>query len=496
MRTYPTLPHCFHLHFRLIYGCLWALLLGGCDMIEYHPYDLDIDGETDVNRRHIEQIEEATRGKDEIRFAVISDTQRWYDETEDAVEALNRRGDLDFVVHTGDLSDFGLKLEFEKQRDILNGLNVPYVCLLGNHDCLATGLDVYRKIFGTEDFAFTAGNVRFLCLNTNALEFDNSSAVPNIQYIRNEIDNVPEGGKRPWWPCMRAPSPSSSTTTWRSISSITCGRCPTCSSVSTATDTTSVSMIFSTMASCTTNVPAPRSVLTCYSPLMPTAMRMKWSIFKGILVGGLAAITLLPLQAQNDSVAPTVRERRWDQRTHLHYEGWERLKPTHLKWQYAGGMGLNSVGIGWDYGRRCQWETDFLVGFLPSKYAEKFRLTFTVKQNYIPWSICFKEHWMAEPFYCGLYFTTIAGEEFWKKEPGRYPNKYYNFSTKVRPYLFVGQRFGFSPRHELVRHVSLFYELSTCELYLISKVTNKSLSMRDILRLSFGVKVQLFREHR
>lgn len=45
-----------------------------------------------------------------------------------------------------------------------------------------------------------------------------------------------------------------------------------------------------------------------------------------------------------------------------------------------------------------------------------------------------------------------------------------------------------------MRHVSLFYELSTCELYLISKVTNKSLSMRDILRLSFGVKVQLFRD--
>ena len=82
-------------------------------MIEYHPYDLDIDGETDVNRRNIERIETATYGKEEIRFAVISDTQRWYDETEDAVEALNQRDDLDFVLHTGDMSDFGLKLEFE-----------------------------------------------------------------------------------------------------------------------------------------------------------------------------------------------------------------------------------------------------------------------------------------------------------------------------------------------------------------------------------------------
>ena len=197
----PTLfTHCHRLRsgFIQVCFCLGVLLLGGCDMIEYHPYDLDIDGETDVNRRNIERIETATYGKKEIRFAVISDT-------------LNQRDDLDFVLHTGDMSDFGLKLEFEKQRDILSGLKVPFVCLLGNHDCLATGLDVFRKIFGTEDFAFTAGNVRFLCLNTNALEFDYSSAVPNIQFIRDEGDHVPEGVVL---------SPNSSTTTSPSISII------------------------------------------------------------------------------------------------------------------------------------------------------------------------------------------------------------------------------------------------------------------------------------
>ena len=91
--------------------------------------------------------------------------------------------------------------------------------------------------------------------------------------------------------------------------------------------------------------------------------------------------------------------------------------------------------------------------------------------------------------------TTIAGEDFWKKEPGRYPNHYYNFSTKLRPYIFIGQRVAFSPEHDLLRSVSLFYEVSTCELYLVSKATNSSLSMKDILRFSFGVKVQLFRDN-
>ena len=121
-----------------------ACWLSGCEMIEYHPYDLDIDGETGINAKNIERIE--VHYKEKIRSLSYSSatTQRWYDETEDAVAAINRLDSVDFVIHTGDLSDFGLKLEFELQRNILNKLNVPYVCLLGNHDCLATGQDVYR----------------------------------------------------------------------------------------------------------------------------------------------------------------------------------------------------------------------------------------------------------------------------------------------------------------------------------------------------------------
>lgn len=206
-------------------------------------------------------------------------------------------------------------------------------------------------------------------------------------------------------------------------------------------------------------------------------------------------LAILPLSIWGnvpDSTA-LLPKRRWDQRIHLRYEGWERLRPTHAKMQYAGGMGVLSTGVGWDYGKRREWETDMLLGYLPSQYANNFLFTLTLKQNYIPWSISFDQHWAIEPFYCGLYLTTIAGEEFWKKEPGRYPNRYYNFSTKIRPYIFIGQRINLNLKHELIKHVSLFYEISTCELYLISKFTNRSLKMRDVLRLSFGAKVQLFR---
>lgn len=160
-------------------------------MIEFHPYDLDIDGETGINAKNIARIESDLQGKDRFSFVLISDTQRWYDETEDAVAAINQLEGVDFVIHTGDLSDFGLKLEFELQRDILNKLNVPYVCLLGNHDCLATGEEVFLTVFGERDFSFNAGNTHFLCLNTNALEFDYSEAVPDFNYIDSDQKALP-----------------------------------------------------------------------------------------------------------------------------------------------------------------------------------------------------------------------------------------------------------------------------------------------------------------
>lgn len=167
-----------------------SLLSTGCQA-EYHPYNTRIDGECGINAKNTARIEQACADKRTIRFAVISDTQRWYDETRDAVRALNARDDLDFVLHTGDMADFGMTAEFERQRDILGGLDVPYVCIIGNHDCLGNGKIVFRKIFGDFDFAFTAGNVRFVCVNTNALEFDHSVTGPNFPFIEEELRHFP-----------------------------------------------------------------------------------------------------------------------------------------------------------------------------------------------------------------------------------------------------------------------------------------------------------------
>jgi predicted phosphodiesterase len=156
-------------------------------MIEYHPYDGRITGETNINNKNIARIESACAGKRTIRFIMMSDTQRWYDETEDFVKSIKQRNDIDFVIHGGDISDFGLTKEFLWMRDIMNKLTVPYVVLLGNHDCLANGIQVFNEVFGEVNFSFIAGETKFVCLNTNALEFDYSRPVPDFQFMEQEL---------------------------------------------------------------------------------------------------------------------------------------------------------------------------------------------------------------------------------------------------------------------------------------------------------------------
>lgn len=161
-----------------------------CDRLEYHPYDGHIKGETNINEKNIKLIEERCLNKESIRFAFISDTQKDYDNTKRVVKAINERNDIDFVIHGGDVVDLGGTKEFMWMRDILNKLNVSYVTLIGNHDCLANGHEIFNKIFGNPNFAFTAFNIRFICLNTNTEMFDYTTPIPDFSFLEGEIKQL------------------------------------------------------------------------------------------------------------------------------------------------------------------------------------------------------------------------------------------------------------------------------------------------------------------
>ena len=167
----------------------FSLLAAGCDTVfDVHPYDVRVNGDTDINASQIEKIEKNTKDKDTIRLAFISDSHQWLDDLTTEINDINQRDSIDFVVHGGDISDFGATREFEWTRSKMMKLNKPFVVLLGNHDCLGTGNQTYEAMFGKPDFSFIAGRVKFVCLNTNAIEYDYSSPVPNFDFMDEELE--------------------------------------------------------------------------------------------------------------------------------------------------------------------------------------------------------------------------------------------------------------------------------------------------------------------
>lgn len=173
---------------KYLWGVFALLTAASCDgVFDTHPYDVNFSGETGINDRNTARIEAAFADRDTLRIAFISDTHGWYADTRDEVAALNARTDIDFVIHCGDLTDTGTVKEYEWIRDILSGLRYPYVALVGNHDFLGTGNQAYKAMFGLMNFSFIAARIKFVCLNTNATEYDYLAAVPNFDYMEEEM---------------------------------------------------------------------------------------------------------------------------------------------------------------------------------------------------------------------------------------------------------------------------------------------------------------------
>lgn len=195
------------------------------------------------------------------------------------------------------------------------------------------------------------------------------------------------------------------------------------------------------------------------------------------------------------SLGAKAKEKVYDDKLKNYKDRWGKLIPTHTKVQFAGNMGLVSTGFGWDYGKRNQWETDLFFGIIPKYNSSRTRITTTLKTSCMPWNIKINRVFSFEPLSCGIYLNTVLGKDFWIMGPERYPKGYYGFSTKLRTHAFIGQRITCltsGKRRFFAKSITAFYEISSCDLLIVSTATNRYLKPLDYISLSFGFKMQIF----
>lgn len=178
------------MYLKFVLYTISIMLFACCEQLRYHPYEDVDDVPTRLTEKNVWKIEELGKGRDTIRFAFISDTQRNYDDTRKAINYLNGCDELDFVLHGGDLADFGLADEYKWMTKELMKLRLPWLTVIGNHDFLGTGEHQYAKIYGPLNYSLNIGHTHLVCLNTNSREQDYQIPVPDFKFLQHDIEDV------------------------------------------------------------------------------------------------------------------------------------------------------------------------------------------------------------------------------------------------------------------------------------------------------------------
>ena len=151
--------------------------------------------------------------------------------------------------------------------------------------------------------------------------------------------------------------------------------------------------------------------------------------------------------------------------------------------------------MGWAYGKDLRWESDLSVGFLPKTASTPPKAVFAFRQSVAPFAIRLGHSpFTIRPATLSLGASYVDDKKLWLEQPDRYPVRYYKFPTRASLIMGFGQRCDFrlpSARGKRSKTISVYYDLSTYEKYLMSGVQNKCIKFSDIIKLDIGLRIQI-----
>ena len=112
------------------------------------------------------------------------------------VQDINANDSLQFVVISGDITEFGADAEIALAKQILDSLHKPWYIIPGNHDgnWSESGANTFKTIFGSETFQFKAGKYVFLGTACGPNMRMGPGQVPreNIVWLDSILQTIPD----------------------------------------------------------------------------------------------------------------------------------------------------------------------------------------------------------------------------------------------------------------------------------------------------------------
>ena len=180
----------------LFVALLLSTLSSSCKkLFSYSANEIQIEEkDRDQNIKNIERLQ-SKEPNDSFRFVVISDCQRFYEEMDEFIEKINGFPGISFLVLNGDITDFGQRSEYLWISQRLQKLSFPFLVVIGNHDMLGNGRELYKQMFGPENFGFSYSGHKFIALNSNSQEVGHNGSLPDTAWLQQELSSTPSQEK-------------------------------------------------------------------------------------------------------------------------------------------------------------------------------------------------------------------------------------------------------------------------------------------------------------
>ncbi|NVO33376.1 metallophosphoesterase family protein [Hymenobacter lapidiphilus] len=166
--------------------------LSACELVEFSPNDHRARADQkDLTAKNLAHLTAAPLSPgDTLRFVFAGDSQRFYDDAQDLVRSVNQQPGIQFMLISGDISDFGLGREMRWIDNELRKMKVPYLTVIGNHDHVANGREAYQEIFGPLNYSFVYADTKFVLIDTNSREYNFNGRVPDVPWLRGQLADL------------------------------------------------------------------------------------------------------------------------------------------------------------------------------------------------------------------------------------------------------------------------------------------------------------------
>ena len=160
--------------------------------------------------------------------------------------------------------------------------------------------------------------------------------------------------------------------------------------------------------------------------------------------------------------------------------------PDYVKAQFAGNIGLVSVGAGYQLFDKVFY-TELLYGFVPKSASKADNIhLITIKNTFPLYRKKIGENLTITPI-AGIATTLDIGTNTFTTLPSKYPDGYY-FPTAVHFTLFGGALVHKDfKKPKIFKGVDFYLEFGTVETYLWYALTLKEVNLIDVFSADIGV---------